>query len=384
MEPWVVDWEKRRLEREEELKRKEEERQAKIEKNRKLEESWALAKECRKILREPRDGGKEARIMERKEIEERAERLAKAQEKKKANNNKLKQREITEMLQMIPKEDAESIEEKMKSKEREELEEMKREMFKNWRGGKKDIKRMRMRIPNEEEKIEKKIRNIKTMIEEYWTENKRKKGEEKKKLKREKESKWEMMKWLTMYIEKNKYAWEERRKRQEEMRMEEEESLQWKRMSKEEQIEMMMETEARSRNKEKERKEKAEARNTGWKTWRDPGGGESRVKNKSQVEKYTLPNEETQVDPEGLMQLYPNQIPTRRREEGDEMKEMKARSEEMKEKRNKWRKDHSSESQGKPTPDHIPTNTSSGCNVARDDDEEEREGRTRRNEERNV
>ena len=147
MEPWVVDWEKRRKEREDELRKKEEERILKIEKARKIEESWALAKECRRILLEPRDGGKEARIIERREVEERTERLARAQEKKRADNVKMKQREITEMLQKIPREEAQSIEDEMKRKEKEELEEMKREMFKSWRG--KNMKKMIMKIPDE-------------------------------------------------------------------------------------------------------------------------------------------------------------------------------------------------------------------------------------------
>ena len=92
------------------------------------------------------------------------------------------------------------------------------------------------------------------------------------------------------------------------------------------------------------------------------------MKNISLGEKHTLPSEETLVDSEGLMQLNPNQIPLRKRE-GDEcevkMMMMKARNEEMKVKRTNWRADH--------TPDHIPTNTTTGCNVARDIEKDEEE-----------
>ena len=179
MEPWIVDWEKRRREREEEIERKEKERQKQIAKARRLDESWELARQCRKILIEPRDGGKEARIIERRELEERSERLARAGEQRKATNTKLKQKEITEMLKKIPREEADNIENEIKEEEKEELEEMKRDLWRKWRG-KKDVNMMRMKIPTEEDKIEKKITSIREMIEEYHKEKKRKQGEEKK------------------------------------------------------------------------------------------------------------------------------------------------------------------------------------------------------------
>ena len=129
------------------------------------------------------------------------------------------------MLQKLPVGEKRKIEEEVKREERRELKEVKGQVWKRWRN-RKDLRGMVEKMPKEEEKVERKIASIRRKIEEYWTKKDEEEREEKrKKLKKEEllrrkkasEERWAMLRWLTSYIEANKYSWEERKRHQEEI-----------------------------------------------------------------------------------------------------------------------------------------------------------------------
>ena len=94
--------------------------------------------------------------------------------------------------------------------------------------------------------MEKKLEKIEKEVQAYMAEQEEKKRLEVEKQsrlerKRKKEQKYEMMKWIVMYIEKNKNEWGRRRKLELEMRRKEEESEKWKILDKNEKLEILKE-----------------------------------------------------------------------------------------------------------------------------------------------
>ena len=73
-----------------------------------------------------------------------------------------------------------------------------------------------MKIGKEKDlnKLEKELNKVEKELKEYLVEEeeKKEKDERRKAKKWEKERRWEMMKWITKYIEENKVTWEERDK----------------------------------------------------------------------------------------------------------------------------------------------------------------------------
>ena len=282
-----------------------------------------MAKECNLMIKmntKKWHRRREDELM-RREDEEREDRILKAGKRKeeyqKKQQRKQNQVKITELLRTLPRETAREIEQEERRRDSLELSEIKKSVWKR-RREKKDTKGMLMKIPSEDEKIEAKLRSLRQKVEEYREQKEEeelvravKMSEKQERLRRNRETKdkWDMMKWLSMYIEANKYAWEQRRVRQEEYREEEEKIKAWSMMSKEEKIQLLKTEEEEGTEEETKRKEKAQYRRVGWKTWRKTGseaeGGDDRVKHESLELRNTLPNEGDLVNPEGLIQTHP-------------------------------------------------------------------------------
>ena len=277
MEIWDIDWEKRRRERQKEIDQEEKARERRLTKSRRLEESWGMAKECRRILIENNQRWmtlKEREEKMRKE-HERTERLAIAGEKKRNLLKRTEQRKaqlkITDLLQKIPGVERDKLEKETEEEEKAQLREIQENLWKNWRGRKREGK---VKIPTDDEKIGAKLAHIKKRVREYVEEKKRrmekiatkrKDDEEKRARKLEEkrmEDHWAMLNWLNMFIEKNKYLWEKRRMpEQKEMTR-----TRWLEKTHEEQIEDLKEEE----NEKEKKKNKAKVRNDCWKQHRKP------------------------------------------------------------------------------------------------------------------
>ena len=273
-----IDWQKRRLEILARMENEEEMRRRKIEKAKKLQKSWELNNECRRLLKEydrSWEEIKDDREKERKECEK-AERIRRAtlrkEEYKEKEKVKERDRKITEMLHSLPEVESERIEKEVRKEENRELQEIKRNLWKKWRGKNKIIER-RTAIPKETEKIDKRLQEIEKKIEEYKERKEKKvqKSKEKREAWKKKhkmivEDTWSMMRWITQYIDENKFEWEKRREREKEAMVEE--SERWKGMDEEEMIEVMKKHEAQEKMETETKKEKAKRRKGHWKEWR--------------------------------------------------------------------------------------------------------------------
>ena len=159
-----VDWKKRREEILERLEKEEKDRLEKIDKAKRLEKSWEMSRECRKIIQE--NTNKWMTMEERKEKMNKDERFKTIATKKrgiqeqKTKNDKL--RRIDEMYAAIPKTEEQRIKEEIKREENLELSEMKKNLWKKWRGKSKVLEK-RTEIPTEIDKIQEKMRKIEEM-----------------------------------------------------------------------------------------------------------------------------------------------------------------------------------------------------------------------------
>ena len=160
----------------------------------------------------------------------------KKKEYKKKEERKQKCRKIKEFFKEVPKTEAARIASEIRKEEIEELNRMKEKIWKKWRGKNKTIER-RNKIPDEEDKLTKKLQEIERKVEEY-KKNKAEKIEKRDKKKKEwkernkmiVEDTWGMFRWLTQYIDENQHDWI-RRKELEEKEMEEE-YVRWSGMDK--------------------------------------------------------------------------------------------------------------------------------------------------------
>ena len=270
-----IDWEEERRKRKEFIENEEKLRQEKIKKAKRLEDSWRLSNLCREYIREHSQvwqTREEDRRVEKEEMEK-EERRQKAQHKKKEyherQEKKAKNRKITDMLQQLPVKEQERWRREQRQEEGRILKEMKDNMWKRWRG--KSVRKQEgaEEIPKEEDRLDAKLLEIEQRIEEIRLEKKR--VEEKKEKKRKLEEHWQMMKWLTRYIEENRYIWERRRQVQEEDAQLNELYDEWLAKDAPAQIKEIMEEKDEERMKEdakKMKKDKARIRKRLWKDWR--------------------------------------------------------------------------------------------------------------------
>ena len=312
MEIWDIDWAEERKKRDDEMRKEEEIRNNRREKARKLEESWALLRECKKIIRENTGAWKDMNDKELfdREQREREDRIGRAAAKagkwKGVKEREKNQVEITALLKTIPKSEAENLEQEDRKRERLEMVEVRENLWRKWRS-RKDTKMMTEKIPTEEEKVRRKLEMIRGKVEKY-KEDKRIEEEKKSKRlakKKELEESWRMLRWLNKYLEENKHGWEKRKETQLRLMQEEEEAELWKKRTDQEKEDMMREQMMSKEQEEAARLTKAKQRSGLWKVWRK---GEEKDNTEEEAEGgmdkvNTLPNEG--IIPEGLIQSRP-------------------------------------------------------------------------------
>ena len=269
-----INWEEERRKRQEYIENEERQRQERIRKARRLEESWKLSNLCREFIREHSQVWQVRAEDQRleKEDAERAERVLRAKHKqekyKEGQLLKEKNRKITDMLLELPRDEQEKFKREKRREEGAILKEIKDNMWKRWRGKARKNGKLE-EIPKEEEKLDAQIMEIEQRVEEYRQEKRR--VEERKDKKRKLEEHWQMMRWLTRYIEENRYTWERRRLIQEEESQMNENYDEWMNKEADDQIrDLMMSKDQEDRKEVEQRKrmEKAKARRKLWKEWR--------------------------------------------------------------------------------------------------------------------
>ena len=194
-------------------------RKERIEKAERLSKSWEQLRLCKKIIEE--EGTKWRKSAERREIElkqeeEKRERLAKARGKEEECKKRQVQKKITEVLEKLPENRREIIRREEEREKRILLKEAKEEMWRRWRQKKgRNVNGWKRRTPGREEEM----KELNTMLDRaeselktYEIEMERRTKEERERnkrltTKREKEKKWEMMRWIVEYIEVNKNHW---------------------------------------------------------------------------------------------------------------------------------------------------------------------------------
>ena len=111
---------------------------------------------------------------------------------------------------MIPVFEAEKIEREMRREEKMELQVIRMNMWRKWRGKSKILERKTM-IPRELEKVDARLTEITKKIKQYKEKRDKqlKKRDKKKREWKDKhrmiiEDHWSMLRWLTQFIEENK------------------------------------------------------------------------------------------------------------------------------------------------------------------------------------
>ena len=244
-----IDWQKRRKEILERIRDEEEERRKKIAKATRLQKGWELTIECKRLLIEydnewqEEENRREKRRKEQERNEQREKAKAKKAQFEEKQSVKRKNQKITEMLEKIPKTEAEKIEMEIKREEKTELAEMKKILWRKWRG-KIKLKELKDRVPKEIDKVDRRLRDIEEKVIEYKTrkslqlrKQEMKKEEWKRKHKMIGQDTLGMITWLTQFIEDNKYEWGNRRERIQE-KIPEEYTI-WSGMDEGEMIEIM-------------------------------------------------------------------------------------------------------------------------------------------------
>ena len=237
-----TDWEKVIQEHKERLEKETKERESNIERKEIKEKSWQLYKECQKFLENNEKNWEKLKI-EREQERKRKERLSLARGKQEKLQDKIKERklekEIQEGMNKLPQQKRNEILIEENRKQKMEIIETKKSL---WKLRKKETKQERksertLRL-EKIEKMEDKLEIIEKILSELKVEREnRKQLEEKRKeaateewrkkirakdrKERERKEKidlenriaqhWEMYKWVTTYIDENKESWEKER-----------------------------------------------------------------------------------------------------------------------------------------------------------------------------
>ena len=138
-------WDKFLEERKERLEKEEKERKERQERAKREEKSWELARWCKKTIEETKSESwfknKEIRKEQEKYEREKKERFRVIKEKKKEmeekQNQRTKQTTLIEMLKKVPSREREMIELEERRMKRLELQEIKQNVWRKWRGGKR-------------------------------------------------------------------------------------------------------------------------------------------------------------------------------------------------------------------------------------------------------
>ena len=237
---WMEEdfWDKYIAERTKKLEEEERKRQERIEKAKREEKCWELARVTRDFIEECKTNSwiknKEMRVEKEKAEREKRERMEKIKRKKIEIESKKKQQTLLDMMKKLPHKEREVIEIEERKFKKLELQEMKTNLWRKWRGRKVEQEEGEM-----ENDYERKMRKIETtlqkMEEEKETQEERKRewqkrrrkmmeegrekqaiAEKKAREKRERiekksqlEKKWEMLRWITNYIDSQKDRWDE-------------------------------------------------------------------------------------------------------------------------------------------------------------------------------
>ena len=150
--------------------------------------------------------------------EERKERQGRAKQMEEGWIKERKQRKITEILNQLPENKAEMIRREEARERRLLLKETKEELWRRWRQRKgRGIEGWNPEKYDSKEaehrEIDKKLERAEKELKLHREEAEKKKLEEDEKnrrleTKKRKEKKWEMMRWLTNFLEKNKEDWD--------------------------------------------------------------------------------------------------------------------------------------------------------------------------------
>ena len=147
---------------EDKAKEEELERIRRIEKARRLSKSWELMRLCKEYIQENSSrwmGREDEEEKERKREERRLKAGGKKEESRRKQEEKKKVQKITDLLAKIPVVEAQRIEIEVKRRERNELKEIKENIWKKWRG-KSEVLKRKEKIPREIEILDKKLDEI--------------------------------------------------------------------------------------------------------------------------------------------------------------------------------------------------------------------------------
>jgi hypothetical protein len=227
----IIDWEVIFEEHKRDLEKEERVRRERLTKADKMTKSWELAALCKTYIRENSNiwkGEMEEKRKLKEKLEAKEKRIEDSERKKNDCRMNLTQKKITETLMKLPLQKRNTFLEKSEENRRKELQEVKENLWKQWRNKKPDKKK------KEEKRIletlEEKLKKLEILLElakkeeaekkEIEEERRRKLDEarskkekeqeqKKQKLERKKklEAKWDMLRWITMYINENKEAW---------------------------------------------------------------------------------------------------------------------------------------------------------------------------------
>ena len=305
-----MDWEEKIKEYRRQIEEESLKREEKIEISSKLKKCWAFARLCRSYIKDNTHTwklGAEAREEKRKEESQRAEKRGKAARKKEEFKEKMLKRKITERWAQLPEKEKKKFRQDEEKKKNIEMEEMRENLWK-WRRKNEALKNPVKKKTSSEE-MEEKIEKIEEAIEKVREESKRrekvreekKKEREKLELKREKwiEEKlrmederkerlklqkklkevWDMMRWVTEYLEENNEVWEKEKMEREQDK--EKMIREWEKAGRHEKIRLIREKERKKKENDKEEvaedresmERKREKRKVvTWSTWSEDRG----------------------------------------------------------------------------------------------------------------
>ena len=288
-----AEWDEKLRKREEVIRKEELERKERKEKSEKMSRSWDLLNLCREIM--SKEGynwkvSKERRDLEREEKVEKEDRLQKARNRKDLTLEKLKKKEkqlkITTELRKIPENRRKILLLEIEKERILTLKEAKEELWskhsqRKGRGLKKKTKleEEKMSLERKLDIIEKEAKKYEEELEKEMIEIQDKIEEKENRLNKQKRKKkhYEMLRWTVNFIEENKQVWEDEKKRRQKENEEEERNSEWKKLNKEEKINLMKVEEAKEkdineRNPENSKTERLKTVITDkekWKTWRE-------------------------------------------------------------------------------------------------------------------
>ena len=246
-ELYNIDWDKVLKDHQENLEKEIRQRKETFEQRDKKLKHWELYKECKMFL-EDNDKNWQNKKIERDLERKRKERLDIVEKKREKVKEKVQKRkleeEIRNKMNILPTKEREKIERDEKRKERLDLIETKKSLWKFRSKEKKEVHDTeRTSKLNNLETLEEKLMMIEKILEELreekrkFTEDQKSRKEKidkewreklKQKYKKEAEKKeqlqkqkmksqhWEMLRWVTDFINKNQEDWERKRKIQEE------------------------------------------------------------------------------------------------------------------------------------------------------------------------